>query len=203
MTVFELEQKITASGDYETVNLDALTSGGSADDFTTNGTIARIIKQSLEGKKPRNITSKRSAFFICESYERVNSDPTHADYNKVRLVGAVQVFIATFDKSVTPYVKLEDGSIVRDKSKDILRAGGTAVISWKSARSIKAFVECNMGKFMGFTKIGSADTRKWDPKADNNKGAWSTTELKEDVPVYNVNWLDVTVEGETTDAADA
>ena len=101
---------------------------------------------------------------------------------------AVQVSLSMFDRTAAPYKKELDGSVVRDKGKETQRASGSAVVDWKKAQNAKAFMEANQGKAIKFTVDATVNVRAWDRNANDGKGGFSTTELREQ-KVYKCEWV--------------
>lgn len=178
MTINEMSSKFrTANGNMAVRELDTIVSGGSAEDFVQNGTIARLIQESTVAYYDERV-SKNATSIIMERCE-LKEDGT--------LVGtgeAVQVPLGIFDRSVTIYKKEADGTVVREAGKDPVRAEGSAVNDWKKAENAKVFVVNNMGKAIKFDVKSTVKTRAWN-RAEN---AWSTTELR-DQKVFKCEWV--------------
>lgn len=178
MTINEMSKKFTtAKGNMKQRKLDEVVSGGSADDFITVGTYAKIIEESKIGYYNENF-SKNAVSVIMERCELKDG----------KLVGtgdAVQVPLGAFDRVAAPYKKEADGAIVRDRDHDVLRAEGTVIPDWKRAANAKQFMEDNMGKVLHFASAEIVPVRAWD-RANNT---FSTTELR-DQNVYTINWAE-------------
>jgi hypothetical protein len=97
---------------------------------------------------------------------------------------AVQVYLSMFDRVAAPYTIDAEGEVVRDKSKDIVRAEGSVVADWKRAANAEAFMTANKDKAMKFELLETVDVRAWDSAAK----AFSTTRTREQ-KVYKINWV--------------
>jgi hypothetical protein len=178
MTINEMSSKFrTANGNMAVRELDTIVSGGSADDFVQNGTIARLIQESTVAYYDERI-SKNATSIIMERC-KLNDDGTIEGTGE-----AVQVPLGIFDRAVTVYKKEADGSIVRVPDKEPVRAEGTAVTDWKKSENAKVFVTDNMGKAIKFVVKSKEKTRAWN----RSENAWSTTELR-DQQVYKCDWV--------------
>lgn len=178
MTVTEMSSKFkTANGSMAVRSLDEVVSGGSAEDFVQDGTIAKIIEQSKVGYYDERF-GKNAVVVIMEQCKL-------KDDNTLEPLGeAVQVPLSMFDRTAAPYKKEADGSVARDKGKETQRATGSAVADWKKAENAKAFMEANQGKAIKFTVNATVNVRAWDRAAN----AFSNTELREQ-KVYKCEWL--------------
>lgn len=179
MTIQEMSGKFkTPNGTMAVRELDGVVSGGSAEDFVADGTIARIIEESKVGYYDERI-SKNAVSVIMEKC-------TIDDKGKVVPTGeAVQVPLGMFDRIATPYKKEADGTVIRDAGKESVRAAGTTVADWKKAPNAKAFMTANVGKAIKFEVAATVNVRAWDRAAN----ALSKTELREQ-KVYSINWVE-------------
>lgn len=178
MTIKEMSGKFTtANGNMLIRDLGSVVSGGSADDFVANGTIARIIEESKTGYYDERF-SKNAVVVIMERCELKDG--------KIHGLGeAVQVPLGMFDRAATPYKQEGDGKVVREEGKETVRATGSAVIDWKKAPNAKAFMEAHIGRAIKFTEDAIVKVRAWDRATQ----AFSTTELR-DQKVYKIEWVD-------------
>lgn len=167
----------TANGNMAVRELDTVVSGGSAEDFVADGTIARIVKESTVGYYDERL-SKNAVSVIMERCDI-------QDGKIVPTGEAVQVPLGMFDRIATPYKKEADGTVVREKGKDSVRATGTVVADWKKAENAKAFMNANMGKVIKFAVAATVNVRAWDSTAN----APSKTELREQ-KVYQIDWAE-------------
>ena len=178
MTINEMSKKFaTAKGNMKQRKLDEVVSGGSAEDFIAVGTYAKIVEESKTGYYNENF-SKNAVSVIMERCELKDG----------KLVGtdeAVQVPLGVFDRIAAPYKKEADGTIVRDRDHETLRAEGNVIPDWKRAANAKQFMEDNMGKVLHFAEAQAVPVRAWD-RANNT---FSTTELR-DQNVYTINWAE-------------
>ena len=182
MTVTEMTGKFrTANGSMAVRSLDEVVSGGSAEDFVQDGTIAKIIEASKVGYYDERF-GKNAVVVVMEQCI-AKEDGTIEGTGE-----AVQVSLSMFDRTAAPYKKELDGSVVRDKGKETQRASGSAVVDWKKAQNAKAFMEANQGKAIKFTVDATVNVRAWDRNANDGKGGFSTTELREQ-KVYKCEWV--------------
>lgn len=178
MTIQEMSGKFkTPNGTMGVRELDTVVSGGSAEDFVADGTIARIIEESKVGYYDERV-SKNAVSVIMEKCEI-------KDGQIVPTGEAVQVPLGMFDRIATPYKKEADGTVVRDAGKESVRANGTAVVDWKKASNAKAFMTANLGKVIKFAVHATVNVRAWDRAAN----AFSKTELREQ-KVYTIDWTE-------------
>lgn len=178
MTVTEMSTKFkTVNGSMAVRTLDSVVSGGSAEDFVQDGTIAKIIAESQVGYYDERF-GKNAVVVIMEQC-KLKDDGTIEPLGE-----AVQVPLSMFDRTAAPYKKEADGTVARDKGKDTQRASGTAVADWKKAENAKAFMEANLGRAIKFTVAATVNVRAWDRAAN----AFSNTELREQ-KVYKCEWL--------------
>lgn len=157
-------------------SLNKVTSGSSENDFVADGTIARIVEESNKGYYDTNM-SENALYVIMEACTMKDGKVTPSGE-------AVQVYLSTFDRVAAPYVIDDEGEVVRDKSKDIVRATGTVVKDWKRAANAAEFMESHKEKAMKFSLIETVDVRAWD----NNTNAYSTTRTREQ-KVYKIDWV--------------
>jgi hypothetical protein len=182
MTVTEMTGKFkTANGSMAVRSLDEVVSGGSAEDFVQDGTIAKIIEASKTGYYDERF-GKNAVVVIMEAC-KLKEDGTVEGTGE-----AVQVSLSMFDRTAAPYKKEADGTIARDKGKETQRADGSAVADWKKAQNAKAFMEANQGKAIKFSQKALVNVRAWDRNANDGKGGFSTTELREQ-KVYTCEWV--------------
>lgn len=174
MKITEMSDKLKNNkGSFKPRNLDEVVAGGSAEDFLQDGDLAKIIEESKEGFYDERF-GKNAVVVVMERC--VEKD------GKIEGTGeAVQVALSNYDRAVVPYRKEADGKTVRDG--ETVRADGTAVVTWKAAKSAKAFMTANMGKVMRFKVKQEVSTRAWDRAADK----WSETELM-DRKVMTIDW---------------
>lgn len=172
MTVGELSSKMRAGSNMTTGSLAAYTSSNSSDDFVADGIFAKIVKESRTGWRD-NRFSEKALSIVMEKCDKNGNGSGEG----------VLVPLAMFDRMAVPYKIEADGTIVRDTTKDVQYADGTAVVDWKRAENAEKFVDTHMGEVMGFKVKATEKVRKWDNAA---KG-WSTTELR-DQKVYSINW---------------
>lgn len=172
MTVGELSSKMSAGSNMTTGSLAAYTSGNSSDDFIADGIFAKIVEESRKGWRDKRFSEKAISIIM-----------EKCDKNGVGTGEGVLVPLAMFDRMAVPYKIESDGTIVRDTTKDIQYADGTAVVDWKRAENAEKFVDTHMGNVMGFKVKTTEKVRKWD----NAAKSWSTTELR-DQKVYRINW---------------
>ena len=168
---------VTPGGSMAVRPLEEVVSGGSAEDFVADGTIAKIVPESAYGYYPAAM-SKNAVSVIMERCELKDG----------KIVGtgeAVQVSLGMFDRIATPYVKEGDGKVVREPGKDSVRADGTAVVDWKKAENAKKFMTSNVNKCLKFAIKATVKVRAWDRAAN----APSATELR-DQKVYTIDWAE-------------
>ena len=176
MKITEMYEKAKNSkGNIKSKNLDAVVAGGSAEDFVRDGDLVTIIDKSEEGFYDSRF-GDNAVFVIMDRSEK------QADDTIKQLDEAVQINLSAFDRSAVPYKKMADGTVARNG--DAVRADGTAVASWKAAKSAKVFMQENKGKTMKFTLKDTVSVRAWDRAAE----AWSKTELR-DQKVYTIDWV--------------
>lgn len=157
-------------------SLSKVTSGSSENDFVTDGLVAKIVEASNKGYYDTNM-SENALYVIMEVC-------TVKD-GKVTSTGeAVQVYLSMFDRVAAPYTIDAEGEVVRDKSKDVVRAEGSVVADWKRAANAEAFMTANKDKAMKFELLDTVDVRAWDRAAN----AFSITRTREQ-KVYKINWL--------------
>lgn len=157
-------------------SLSKVTSGSSENDFVTDGLVAKIVEASNKGYYDTNM-SENALYVIMEVCAIKDG--------KVTSTGeAVQVYLSMFDRVAAPYTIDAEGEVVRDKSKDVVRAEGSVVADWKRAANAEAFMTANKDKAMKFELLDTVDVRAWDRAAN----AFSTTRTREQ-KVYKINWL--------------
>lgn len=157
-------------------SLNKVTSGSSENDFIADGTIARIIEESNKGYYDTNM-SENALYVIMEACTMKDG--------KVTPTGeAVQVYLSTFDRAAAPYVIDDEGEVVRDRSKDVVRATGTVVNDWKRAENAEVFMKTYKEKAMKFSLLETVDVRAWDANANT----YSTTKVREQ-KVYKIDWV--------------
>lgn len=157
-------------------SLNKVTSGSSENDFVTDGLIAKIVEASNKGYYDTNM-SENAIYVIMEVCEVKDG--------KVTPTGeAVQVYLSMFDRVAVPYAIDAEGEVVRDTTKDTVRASGSVVKDWKRAANAEAFMTEHKNKAMKFTLDETVSVRAWDRAAN----AYSTTRTR-DQKVYNIEWL--------------
>lgn len=165
-----------AGGRIASKGLGKITSGSSENDFVQDGLVARIVEASNKGYYDKNM-SENAVFVIMEVC-------TVKD-GKVTPTGeAVQVYLSMFDRVAAPYVIDAEGDVVRDTTKDVVRAEGTAVADWKAAANAEAFMVANKDRALKFDLLETVQVRAWD----NSTKSFSTTRTREQ-KVYKINWL--------------
>lgn len=174
MKIIEMSAKYESSKSLKTRDLGEITAGGSAEDFVQDGDVLKIVDASQKGFYDDRF-GKNAVFVIVERAT------VKDDGSKVDLDEAVQLNLSAFDRVVAPWAQQADGSLARDGES--VRADGTAVKDWKSAKNAKQFLKDNQGKYLKFTLKKEVETRAWDRAA----GAWSTTELMSR-KVYTIDW---------------
>lgn len=157
-------------------SLSKVTSGSSENDFVTDGLIAKIVEASNKGYYDTNM-SENALYVIMEVC-------TVKDGKVTPTGDAVQVYLSMFDRVAAPYTIDAEGEVVRDKTKDIVRAEGSVVADWKRAANAEAFMTANKDKAMKFELLETVDVRAWDSAAK----AFSTTRTREQ-KVYKINWV--------------
>lgn len=178
MTLNEMSAKFgVKAGVMKTRNLSEVVSGGSAEDFISEGTIVKIVPESKKGYYNENF-SKNAVSVIMERCEIVDGKLTPTGE-------AVQVPLSAFDRTAAPYKQEADGKVVRDRESETVRATGTVIPDWKRAENAEKFMEVHMGKALQFVAATKVNVRAWD-RANN---AWSTTELREQ-NVYTIDWVE-------------
>lgn len=176
----KIEQMVAKSsvkgGRISSKSLGKITSGSSENDFVQDGLVARIVEASNKGYYDTNV-SENAVYVIMEVC-------TVKD-GKVTPTGeAVQVYLSMFDRIAAPYVIDADGEVVRDTTKDLVRAEGTAVADWKSSANAEAFMVANKDRALKFDLLETVTVRAWD----NSTKSFSTTRTREQ-KVYKINWL--------------
>lgn len=166
----------TKGGRTASKGLGKVTSGSSENDFVTDGLIARIVEASNKGYYDTNM-SENALYVIMEVC-------TMKDGKATPTGEAVQVYLSMFDRVAAPYLIDAEGVVVRDQTKDIVRASGSVVKDWKCAPNAEAFMLGNVGKAMKFNLDATVDVRAWD-RASN---AFSTTRTREQ-KVYKIDWV--------------
>lgn len=178
MTIQEMASKFkTVGGSMATRDLANVVSGGSAEDFVADGVIAKIIEDSKVGFYDKRF-GENAVNVIMERCEL-------KDGQVVDTGEAVQIPLGMFDRIAAPHIKEADGTVVRDKNKELVRATGTVVDSWKRAANAAKFIAENMGRAIKFTVIDTVTVRAWDRAAN----ALSKTETREQ-KVYNSSWVE-------------
>lgn len=178
MTIQEMASKFkTVGGNIATRDLANVVSGGSAEDFVADGVIAKIIETSKQGFYDKRFGENA-----------VNVIMERCEIKDGQVVGTgegVQIPLGMFDRVAAPFTKEADGTVVRDKNKELVRATGTAVDAWKRAANAAKFINDNMGKAIKFTVIDTVTVRAWDRAAN----ALSKTETREQ-KVYDATWVE-------------
>lgn len=178
MTILEMSTKYnTADGRMKVTPLTSVVSGGSADDFIVDGTIAIIIEESKKGYYDERY-SKNAVSVIMAKGE------LQADGTVKNLGEAVIVPLSVFDRVAGEYELNADGKAERT-NRELVLATGTAVDTWKRAANAARFIEQNMGKAIKFELIANVKVRAWDRAA----GKASDSELR-DQKVYKSNWVE-------------
>jgi hypothetical protein len=178
MTIKEMSEKFaTKGGNVSTRPLNEVTSGGSAEDFVSDGTVVKIVEASKTGYYDTRFGKNAVSVIMTRCGKDDNG-------NWVELDEAVQIPLSMFDRVAAPHFKEADGTVVRDKNKDLVRATGTAVNTWKRAANAAAFIEDNLGKMIKFDLIETVIVRAWDRTAN----ALSKTETREQ-KVYKAEWV--------------
>ena len=179
MTLNEMSAKFgVKAGGMKTRPLSEVVSGGSAEDFISEGTIVKIVPESKKGYYNENF-SKNAVTVIMERCE------LDKDGKPVGTGEAVQVPLSAFDRTAAPYKQEKDGKVVRDRDSETVRATGTVIPDWKRAENAEKFMEAHMGKALKFVSATKVNVRAWD-RANN---AWSTTETREQ-NVYTIDWVE-------------
>ena len=164
------------SGKVASKSLSKITSGSSENDFVTDGLIARIVEESNKGYYDLKL-GENAIYVIMEvcAFKNGRIRPTGA---------AVQVYISMFDRVAAPYTIDYKGEVVRDRTKNIVRASGSVVDTWKCAANAEAFMIANKHRAMKFTLDAIVEVRAWD-RASNS---FSTTKTREQ-KVYKIDWV--------------
>lgn len=157
-------------------SLNTVTSGSSENDFVNDGLIARIVEESNKGYYDTNM-SENALYVIMESCTMKDGKVTPSGE-------AVQVYLSMFDRVAAPYTIDDEGEVVRDTSKDIVRASGSVVVDWKKCPNAAEFMKSNKDKAMKFSLLETVDVRAWDRAAN----AYSTTKVREQ-KVYKIDWV--------------
>ena len=157
--------------------LSKVTSGSSENDFVTDGLVAKIVEASNKGYYDTNMSE--NAIYVIMEVCKVGKDGAVTSTEE-----AVQVYLSMFDRVAAPYKVDADGEVVRDSSKDIVRAEGTVVKDWKRAANAEAFMTEYKDKAMKFELLDTVNVRAWDRAAN----AYSTTRTREQ-KVYKINWV--------------
>ena len=177
MTVAEMYAKASqANGNAGKRSLKTVQSGGSAEDFVQDGMIVRIVEESKEGFYPKNF-SENAVYVIME---QVAFD----DNRQPVAVGAVQVNLSMFDRIAAPFKKEADGTVVRDATKETVRAAGNVVDDWKRSANAEEFMVGNKGRIFKITLLDTVTVRAWDRAAKT----FSNTETREQ-KVYKSEWV--------------
>lgn len=177
MKIEEMVAKLgIKGGKTASKGLGKVTSGSSENDFVTDGLIARIIEDSNKGYY--DLAMGENALYVIMEVCTVKD-------GKVTPTGeAVQVYLSMFDRVAAPYTIDAEGEVVRDRTKDTVRASGSVVDAWKRAANAEAFMTANKDKAMKFTLDATVDVRAWDRAA----GSFSTTRTREQ-KVYKIDWV--------------
>lgn len=179
MTIVEMKGKNASSPTVMNRDLATVVSGGSAEDFISDGTIVEITEDSTKGYYDERFG--QNAVFVIMA--RCQMD------EKGKLVNTgegVQVNLSIFDRRVGAYKKEADGRVVRDLTrKELIAASGTAVNDWKKAANAAVFMSENKGKRIKFTLADNVMVRAWDTA--NKK--FSDTETREQ-KIYNADWVE-------------
>lgn len=177
MTVAEMYAKSNqANGNAGKRSLKTVQSGGSAEDFVQDGMLVRIVEESKDGFFPKNF-SENAVYVIMEQV-------AYDDNNNIVAIGAVQVNLSMFDRVATPFKKEADGTVVRDLTKETVRAEGSVVNDWKRAANAEEFMINNKGKIFKISLLDTVTVRAWDRAAK----AFSNTETREQ-KVYKSEWV--------------
>lgn len=178
MTIQEMASKFkTVGGNIATRDLSNVVSGGSSEDFVADGVIAKIIEESKQGFYDKRFGENA-----------VNVIMERCEIKDGAVVGtgeAVQIPLSMFDRVAAPHIKENDGTVVRDKNRELVRATGSTVDAWKRAANAGKFIAENLGKAIKFTVIDTVTVRAWDRVAN----ALSKTETREQ-KVYNADWVE-------------
>ena len=178
MKVEEMVAKSSVKGGrIANKSLSKVTSGSSENDFVTDGLVAKIVEASNKGYYDTNMSE--NAIYVIMEVCTVGKDGAVTPTGE-----AVQVYLSMFDRVAAPYTIDAEGEVVRDKSKDIVRAEGSVVADWKRAANAEAFMTANKDKAMKFELLETVDVRAWDSAAK----AFSTTRTREQ-KVYKINWV--------------
>jgi hypothetical protein len=163
-------------GKVASKSLSKVTSGSSENDFVKDGLVARIIEDSNKGYYDTAI-GENALYVIMEVCTVKNG--------VVRGTGeAVQVYLSMFDRVAAPYMIDAAGDVVRDRSKNPVRASGSVVDTWKRAANAEAFMTANKDRAMKFTLEAKVEVRAWDRTANS----FSTTRTREQ-KVYKIDWV--------------
>lgn len=165
-----------ANGNAGKRSLKTVQSGGSAEDFVQDGMLVRIVEESKDGFFPKNF-SENAVYVIMEQV-------AYDDNNNIVAIGAVQVNLSMFDRVATPFKKEADGTVVRDLTKETVRAEGSVVNDWKRAANAEEFMINNKGKIFKISLLDTVTVRAWDRAAK----AFSNTETREQ-KVYKSEWV--------------
>lgn len=178
MTIGEMIAKNqVADGNIATRSLKNVVSGGNAEDFVQDGTICKIIDQSVKGFYNKRF-GENAVFVVME---RCDIDAQ----GKVNGTGeAVQVNLSMFDRVAAPYTTEGDGKVIRDKNKETVRACGNMIDAWKRAENAEKFMQDNKDKAFKVTLLDTVKVRAWDNAAKK----FSDTETREQ-KVYKCEWV--------------
>lgn len=177
MTIEQMSAKFANNANIKGCALEKVVSGNTGDETITSGSIGKITAATTKGYRDARFGA--NAVFVLMQACTEDDKGKLVDSNN-----ALQVFLSMFDRAVAPYIKLDDGTVVRDETQPVVRAAGTVVDSWKTAANAATFIQDNMDKAMKFTLLQTVDTRSWD----NNANAYSKTDLRKQ-NVYKIDWV--------------
>lgn len=178
MTIGEMIAKNqVADGNIATRSLKNVVSGGNAEDFVQDGSICKIIEQSVKGFYNKRF-GENAVFVVMERCELDAQGQVNGTGE------AVQVNLSMFDRVAAPYTKEADGKVIRDKNKETVRAMGSMVDAWKRAENAEKFMMDNKDKTFKVTLLDTVTVRAWD----NALKKFSETDTREQ-KVYKCEWV--------------
>lgn len=184
MTIKEMSNKFKVAGsNMKTRSLADVVSGGSAEDFVQVGLVAKIVPASTTGYYNERF-GKNAVTVIMERHDI----DENGKLVEVENPQAVQVPLSVFDRVAAPYIQETNNgvtTVTRDKGADTVRATGSVIKDWKSARHAEEFMKKFMGSTIHFISATAVNVRAWDNQAQ----AWSTSELREQ-KVYQIDWVE-------------
>lgn len=166
-----------ADGNIATRSLKNVVSGGNAEDFVQDGSICKIIEQSVKGFYNKRF-GENAVFVVMERCELDAQGQVNGTGE------AVQVNLSMFDRVAAPYTKEADGKVIRDKNKETVRAMGSMVDSWKRAENAEKFMQDNKDKTFKVSLLDTVTVRAWD----NALKKFSETDTREQ-KVYKCEWV--------------